>query len=105
MISGGGSQNDQICQITADIFDLPVSRVQTYETTSLGAAIAAFVAAGVYPTIEEATEKMSHVTTTFEPNEVASQQYKYLYRKVYLKMFPQLKDVYKDINTFAKKHI
>ena len=105
MISGGGSQNDQICQITADIFDLPVSRVQTFETTSLGAAMAAFVAAGVYPTIEEATEKMSHVTVTFEPNEVASQQYKYLYRKVYLKMFPQLKDVYKDINTFAKKHI
>ena len=29
-ISGGGSQSDDICQITADIFGLPVSRVQTY---------------------------------------------------------------------------
>lgn len=104
MISGGGSQNDQICQITADIFNLPVSRVQTFETTSLGAAIATFVAAGIYESVGDAMAAMSHTTTTFEPNEVASQQYKYLYKKVYLKMFPQLKDVYKDINTFAKKH-
>ena len=34
-ISGGGSQSDAICQITADVFNLPVSRVQTFETTSL----------------------------------------------------------------------
>ena len=104
MISGGGSQNDQICQITADIFNLPVSRVQTFETTSLGTAIATFVAAGVFENVEDAIAAMSHTTTTFIPNEVASQQYKYLYKKVYLKMFPQLKDVYKDINIFAKKH-
>ncbi len=104
MISGGGSQNDQICQITADIFNLPVSRVQTYETTSLGAAIATFVAAGIYDDVDDAIAAMSHTTTTFEPNPVASQQYKYLYKKVYLKMYPQLKDVYKDINIFNKKH-
>ena len=35
-ISGGGSQSSTICQITADIFGLSVSRVQTNETTSLG---------------------------------------------------------------------
>ena len=104
MISGGGSQNDQICQITADIFDLPVSRVQTFETTSLGCATAIFLGAGVFNNIEEAMKQMSHVSTTFYPNEVASQQYKYLYRKVYLQMYPQLQDVYKDLNTFAKKH-
>ena len=104
MISGGGSQNDTICQITADIFDLPVSRVQTFETTSLGAAIATFVAAKEFNSVEEAIAAMTHVTTTFEPNAVAAQQYKYLYNKVYLKMFPQLKDVYKDINHYAKKY-
>ena len=104
MISGGGSQNDQICQITSDIFDLPVSRGQTFETTSLGCATAIFLGAGVFSSIEEGMKKMSHISTTFYPNEVASQQYKYLYRKVYLQMYPQLKDVYKDINSFAKKH-
>ena len=103
MISGGGSQSDAICQITSDIFGLPVSRVQTFETTSLGAAIATFVAAGEFPSVEEAMKKMSRVTSTFFPNETAHKQYNYLYKKVYIKMFPQLKDLYKDIKKFDKK--
>ena len=104
MISGGGSQSDIICQITADIFNLPVSRVQTYETTSLGAAIATFTALKEFDSIEEATQAMVHKTVTFSPNEVASQQYEDLYKHVYLKMFPRLKDVYKHINKFTKRY-
>ena len=104
MISGGGSQSDAICQITADIFGLPVSRVQTYETTSLGAAIATFVALGEFNNVEEAIEAMSHKTVTFYPNETAHQQYDDLYKKVYLKMYPQLKGVYKHINKFTKRY-
>ena len=103
-ISGGGSQSDAICQITADIFNLPVSRVQTYETTSLGAAIATFVAIGEYKTVEEAMAAMSHKTQTFVPNKDAVSQYEDLYRKVYLKMYPQLKDVYRDLNKFTKRY-
>ena len=103
-ISGGGSQSDAICQITADIFNLPVSRVQTYETTSLGAAIATFVAVGEYKNVEEAMAAMSHKTDTFIPNKDAAAQYEDLYRKVYLKMYPQLKGVYRDINRFTKRY-
>ena len=102
-ISGGGSQNDTICQITADIFGLPVSRVQTYETTSLGAAMVTFVALNEFTSIEEATEAMSHISLTFSPNEVAHQQYQYLFNEVYLNMYPQLKNIYKNINHFAKR--
>ena len=102
-ISGGGSQSDAICQITADVFGLPVSRVQTFETTSLGAAIATFVALGEYSSVEEATEKMSRVSSTFMPDETAHKKYNYLYNKVYVKMFPQLNKLYKDIKKFDKK--
>ena len=104
MISGGGSQSDTICQITADIFGLPVSRVQTFETTSLGAAIATFTALGEFPSVEEAMRAMSHKTITFSPNEVAHQEYEKLYKKVYVKMFPKLKDVYKDLNKITKRY-
>jgi sugar (pentulose or hexulose) kinase len=104
MISGGGSQSDAICQITADIFNLPVSRVQTFETTSLGAAIATFVALGEFKNVNDAIKAMSHKTTTFTPNPDAVIQYEDLYRKVYLKMYPQLKDVYKHINKFTKRY-
>ena len=104
MISGGGSQSDAICQITADIFNLPVSRVQTYETTSLGAAISTFVAIGEFKDINEAMKAMTHKTITFSPNEVASQQYEDLYKHVYLKMYPRLKKVYRHINKFTKRY-
>lgn len=103
-ISGGGSQSDAICQITADIFNLPVSRVQTFETTSLGAAISTFVALKEFNSPEEAMEAMSHKTVTFSPNPVAVQTYEELYKHVYLKMYPKLKNVYKDINKFTKRY-
>ena len=103
MISGGGSQSDIICQITADIFGLPVSRVQTFETTSLGAAIATFTGLGIYPSVEEATKAMSRISSTFYPDDSAHKKYNYLYKKVYVKMFPQLSGIYKDIKKFDKK--
>ena len=103
MISGGGSRSDAICQITSDVFCLPVSRVQTFETSSLGASIATFSALGEYSSIEEAMSNMSRVSKTFYPDEVAHKKYNYLYKKVYVKMFPQLKEVYKDIKKFDKK--
>ena len=104
MISGGGSQSDVICQITADIFGLPVSRVQTYESTTLGEAITTFVAAGEFDSIEEAMKSMSHKSITFTPNQEAHEQYNSLYENVYLKMYPRLKGVYKDINKFTKRY-
>lgn len=102
-ISGGGSQSDAICQITSDIFGLPVSRVQTFETTSLGAATSVFLAAGVFENINEAVKSMSHVSSTFYPNEVAQNKYDYLFNKVYLHMYPKMNRLYKKLNTYSKK--
>ena len=102
-ISGGGSQSEAICQITSDIFGLPVSRVQTYETTSLGAAISVFTSLGIFRKIGDAIKSMVRITTRFEPNELCHQQYNFLYRKVYLKLFPRLKNIYKDIKLFDRK--
>ena len=104
-VSGGGSQSDDICQITADIFGLPVSRVQTYETTSLGASIAVLCATGYYKNVEDANRAMSHVSKTFYPNDIAKKEYDFLYKNIYLKMYPQLKGIYKDINKFSKRGI
>lgn len=103
MVSGGGSQSDAVCQITADIFGLSVSRVQTYETTSLGAAIATFVALKEYKNVEEAMAAMVKKKETFNPNPEAHAKYNELYKKVYLKMFPRLKNIYKDQNKITKR--
>lgn len=104
MVSGGGSQSDAICQITADIFGLPVSRVQTFETASLGTAVVAFVACGEFHSYEDAVKSMVHRTKTFYPNEEAHVQYDYLYNHVYEKMYPRLKKIYKKIGKYHKKY-
>lgn len=99
-LSGGGSQSDEICQITADVFGKSVSRVQTCETSSLGAAIAGFMAIGVYATPQEAIAKMVHVKDTFSPNPEVHEIYNHLYANVYEKMYPSLKNIYRSIKRF-----
>lgn len=97
MISGGGSGSDEICQITADLFGLPVHRVQTYETSSLGAALVGYIANGTYKTYEEATEAMVHRQKAFEPNKKHMMIYDELYNRVYKKMYKKMKPFYKSI--------
>ena len=104
MISGGGSQSDIICQITADVFGLPVSRVQTFETTSLGAAIATFTALGEFESIDVAIKQMSHRSTTFVPNEDNHKQYNFLYKKAYVQLYPHAKEIYKEIKRYNNKY-
>lgn len=99
-ISGGGSQSDEICQITADIMGKPVVRVQTFETSSLGAAIACFLATGTYSSPEDAINNMVQVKERFEPDEKTHRIYNYLFEKTYKQIYPNLKNVYKDIKKF-----
>ena len=94
-VSGGGSQDDTICQINADIFGIPVKKIQTYETSGLGAAIATAVALNVYDSFEVATKNMVHYSKTYIPNEENHRLYNDLYHKIYKKVYPRLKKLYK----------
>lgn len=95
MISGGGAQSDAICQITADIFGVRVGRVQTFETSSLGAAIAGFLIAKEYETPQIAILNMVKKTDVFEPNIETHLKYDYYFKNAYLKIYPKLKNIYK----------
>ncbi len=99
-ISGGGSQSDEICQITADIMGKPVSRVQTFETSSLGAAMATFLAIGEFPSPDEAVSSMVRPGKMFLPDKSTHKIYDYLFEHAYKKMYPNLKGIYKDIKKF-----
>ncbi len=104
MVSGGGSQCDEICQITADVFGLRVSRVQTYETSSLGAAIAGFLAAKEFSTPKEAVSSMVHLSKTFKPCAEVHKQYNIIFYKGYLRMYRSLKSIYKSLRIYGKFH-
>ena len=102
-ISGGGSMSNAVCQITADIFGLEISRVQTMESTSLGAAIATFAAVGEFKDVRDAVNNMVKTTDTFKPNKKNHEIYDKIYHNIYLKVYPRLKPLDIEINTEFKR--
>lgn len=96
-VSGGGSVSNMVCQMTADMFGLPVKRVQTYETSSLGAAMTAFLAMGIYKDMEEAQKNMVRYTDTFLPDMKNHRLYQLIYEKVYKKIYSNVKPLYEGL--------
>jgi len=87
VINGGGipQKNEVLNRIYASVFDKPVM-VPTSEVTSLGSSIFAFLAAGVFDSVEEAQEALCPAYRTVEPDPDAVQVYDRLYelyKKVY----------------------
>ena len=102
-ISGGGSKSDEICQITADILGKKVTKVQTNETSSLGAAISGFLSIGTFQNVGEAVKSMVRPTKTFIPNPENKKVYDKLYKNVYVNLYPNLKDQLKYLYHFSKR--
>ena len=102
-VSGGGSQSDLICQIAADVLNKPIRRVQTYETSGLGAAIVTFCACGVFKDERDAVKQMVHYTDTFTPNKENAKVYDDIYKNVYLKMYRGLQKLYLHIDKKQNK--
>ena len=96
-VSGGGSQSDQVMQITADIFGMPAERPHTFETSGLGAAMAAAVGSGVYPDFSSAAAHMTRPGKRFTPVPAHQETYDQLYHEVYQKIYPSLEPGYKAI--------
>ncbi|MFO7844156.1 MAG: FGGY-family carbohydrate kinase, partial [Bacteroidales bacterium] len=107
-VSGGGSQSENALQITADIFDMPVEKPHTYETSALGAAINCAVGLNLYPDFHTAIDNMCRVGETYSPKPENRAIYKKLFNKVYKKMYKRLKPLYqdiRDITNYPKKEL
>jgi sugar (pentulose or hexulose) kinase len=96
-VGGGGSQSDEIMQITADVFGLPAMRMHTSNLAALGAAIDAAVALGIHGSFPEAVERMVRVKDTFRPVGENVKIYDRLFREVYIKMYPALSPLHRRI--------
>ena len=59
MVSGGGASSPLFMQTFADVFGIPATRSTGAAGASLGAAICAAAAAGIYPDIETAAARMT----------------------------------------------
>lgn len=101
-VAGGGAKSDIVCQITADIFGRPVKRIQTHEASSIGAAMVAFIAKGIFKDYDEAIASMVHEKDCFLPREEVHHVYMGLYYGAYRKIFSHLEPLYKKIIKFTK---
>src|SRR5215813_4127438 len=80
VINAGGipQKNDVLNQVYANVLGRPVL-VPATNAVSLGSAIFAFLAAGIFKTIEEAQDKISPSHRTFSPDDSARRTYEQLY--------------------------
>jgi len=100
-VSGGASQSDEICRITADVFNLPLVRGETFETSGLGAAMVVAAGLGMYPSVEAAIGAMARRDAVFEPDPGRAALYEKLYLRVYKKMYGALAPLYEQIRTIT----
>ena len=87
VINAGGipQKNDVLNQIYANVLERPVL-VPSKSVISLGSAIFAFLAAGIFKTVEEAQDKICPPNRTFTPNAQAQRTYERLY-PLYSKLY------------------
>ena len=71
-VDGGATSNDWLMQFQADVLGVPVERPSNIETTALGAAGLAGIAAGVWPSAEDFLAAQRF--TVFEPNKRAKRK-------------------------------
>ncbi|MBI9088616.1 MAG: FGGY-family carbohydrate kinase [Desulfobacterium sp.] len=100
-VSGGASQSDEICKITADIFNLPMVKGRTHETSGLGAAIITATGLGIFPSIQSGIDAMVHEETVFTPNPANVEIYSSIYSRVYQRIFRALEPLYTEIQAIT----
>jgi xylulokinase len=67
-ITGGGARSDWWTQLKADMTNMPIEVVKHSEPGTLGAALLAGVAIGIYDDMEAASEEYSGTKAVFAPN-------------------------------------
>jgi glycerol kinase len=76
-VDGGASANDLLMQFQADLLDVPVERPRMLETTALGAAFLAGLAAGIWSSRDE-IGKAYRAGKRFEPRMKPEERERYL---------------------------
>lgn len=93
---GGATKSDLWMQIHADVTGKKITIPEEQQAVSLGSAIAATVAAGIYGDLKQAADQMVRIKKVVEPNaenHLIYQEYVYQYEATY----EQLKDASKRL--------
>jgi len=95
-LAGGGARSGLWPNILASVFNMETQvHFAPGECTSLGAAIAAGVGVGIFPSYAHGA-KMAHTRSAHAPNEAWVEKYREVY-PVYERMYAQMKPLFDDI--------
>ena len=92
---GGGSKSRIWSHIKADINQVTMETVKSKEAASLGAAILAGAATGVFDSVENAVNSMVEVKERIFPSKEHMEEYKEGYR-MYKKLFEDLEECFEE---------
>lgn len=88
--TGGGAKSDAWLQLKADIFGVPFVRPKVVEAGTLGAAMLAGTATGMFATVQEAAACFVKPDTRFEPDPDRHAAYQEMYAR-YQRLYPTLR--------------
>lgn len=93
-IIGGGGQSPFWAQITADVLNLPLTKMQN-DDSSLGSAMLAGVACGIFDGFSDSVEKCCRAARVYTPNPENAALYDYYFKR-YHAVHDALAPVYHD---------
>ena len=97
LLTGGGAKSPFWRQLLSDVYARPVKTIASSEGPALGVAILAGVGAGVYPSVEEACDRLVKPAATIAPNLEHSRVYA-KYHQLYRGLYPALKEEWKKLS-------
>ncbi len=100
---GGSARSDTWNQIFADVLGVPVSTLETSETTALGAAICAAKGTGLYAGFAEALQNMVRVDRVYHPDPGRHELYTELFDQVYGKLYDQVSELIRNLSERTTK--
>ena len=93
---GGGGSSPLWRSMLADIYNCPIKTASSKEGPALGVAILAGVGAGIYPSVEEACDKMIRYNPAQDPDPENVPKYDKMY-SIYTELYKDVKDTYKKL--------
>ena len=89
---GGMSKSEAFLQLKADMMGRPIASLDTAEAGTLGVAMLAGVASGLYPDIGSAVSRLVRKKRIFEPDLAAHERYLERFGS-YKRIYPAVKDI------------
>ena len=93
---GGATRSDLWMQIHADVSNIPITLTVDPEAVTLGSGILAAAAAGLFPSVADATAAMVHIDRVVTPDPQAHEAYQF-YFDTYVRSYSAMRDLMHEV--------